>query len=444
MSLALQEGSIFADRYRVVRRIATGGMGAVYEVVHRETERHRALKVMLPHIVQSPEHRERFKREAKVAAYIKSEYIVDVFDAGIDEATGMPFLVMELLEGEELSARLARTGRLPPEEVLIYLHQTAMALDKTHQASIVHRDLKPQNLFLTAYEDGTPRIKVLDFGIAKILATGANGATTTTFGTPLYMSPEQFVTDTGLSPASDIFALGMIAYTLVVGRSYWSADTEQRKNVIAFALVASRGPQEPASVRAAERGVPLPPGFDAWFAKVTAFNPSARFPSATTAVAALAEVFGFPPPLIRTGNWQRFTGGALPQVPVPATPLPTPAGIANTGVPVRRGSSPLVWTAAFMGLLTVAGGFYLIRSSSSGPAAPMDRGSAAADAETSAAPAATGPPLAVASVASVAVPAAEPTASASAPKPTPSATSQTAPVQRPLGNPRRPRKYTRD
>src|SRR3954464_14118591 len=102
MSLALQEGSIFAGRYRVVRRIATGGMGAVYEVVHCETERHRALKVMLPHILQSAEHRERFKREAKVAAYIKSEYIVDVFDAGIDEPTGMPFLVMELLEGEEL------------------------------------------------------------------------------------------------------------------------------------------------------------------------------------------------------------------------------------------------------------------------------------------------------------------------------------------------------
>ena len=100
--------------------------------------------------------------------------------------------------------------------MITYLHQTALALDRTHKASIVHRDLKPQNLFLTAREDGVPHIKVLDFGIAKILAdTAAGGATTTTFGTPLYMAPEQFVTDSGITPAADIFALGMIVRALV-------------------------------------------------------------------------------------------------------------------------------------------------------------------------------------------------------------------------------------
>src|SRR5436190_17625264 len=106
MSISLHEGAIFAGRYRVVRLIAHGGMGAVYEAVHLETERRRALKVMLPHLFQSAEMRERFKREARVAAYVESEHIVDVSDAGVDEATETPFLVMELLRGEELGKRL--------------------------------------------------------------------------------------------------------------------------------------------------------------------------------------------------------------------------------------------------------------------------------------------------------------------------------------------------
>src|ERR1700730_2139947 len=136
----LQQNYIFANRYRIERIIASGGMGSVYEVVHLETERRRALKVMHPHIVQSPELRDRFKREAKVAAQIDSEFIVDVFDAGVDEATQMPFLVMELLKGEELGRRLERVGRFSPPEAVTYLWQTALALDKTHKASIVHRD----------------------------------------------------------------------------------------------------------------------------------------------------------------------------------------------------------------------------------------------------------------------------------------------------------------
>src|SRR5512132_1995102 len=170
MSAKLEEGSVFAGRYRVVRCLAEGGMGAVYEVIHLETDRRRALKVMHPHLFQSEEMRERFKREARIAAHVDSEYIVDVSDAGVDYATRMPFLVMELLRGEELGDRLKRMGRLPPEEVVLYMQQAAWALDRTHAASIVHRDLKPANLFLTTREDGTPRIKILDFGVAKLVA----------------------------------------------------------------------------------------------------------------------------------------------------------------------------------------------------------------------------------------------------------------------------------
>src|SRR4051812_37116554 len=159
MSANLEEGTVFASRYRVVRCLAQGGMGAVYEVVHLDTERRRALKVMHPHLFQSAEMRERFKREARVASQIESDFVVDVFDTGVDEATSTPFMVLELLRGEELGKRVKRLGRLSVDEVVSHLHQTALALDKMHRASIVHRDLKPGNLFLTEQEGAAPRIK---------------------------------------------------------------------------------------------------------------------------------------------------------------------------------------------------------------------------------------------------------------------------------------------
>src|SRR5262245_7883256 len=129
MHADLAEGTLFAGRYRLLGRIARGGMGTVYEAVHIETDRRRAIKMMHPHLFQSDEMRERFKREARIAAQIESEHIVDVTDAGVDEATGTPFLVMELLRGEDLGARLKRLGRLPPLEVLACMQQAAAALD---------------------------------------------------------------------------------------------------------------------------------------------------------------------------------------------------------------------------------------------------------------------------------------------------------------------------
>ncbi|WP_433927592.1 protein kinase [Sorangium cellulosum] len=293
MSTTLAEGTVFARRYRVVRLIASGAMGAVHEVVHLETERRRALKVMHAHLFQSEEMRERFKREARIAAHIESEHIVDVFDAGVDEATGMPFLVMELLRGEELGHRLQRVGRLPPDEAVTYLHQAALALDRTHAANIVHRDLKPANLFLSQREDGSFLVKILDFGVAKLVAEGATAAgATRSLGTPLYMAPEQFQVGKKLTGAADIHALGMMAFTLLVGLPYWDPEANEAGDVIAFAMLAIRGPQEPPVQRARAMGVALPPGFDAWFARATAVDPAARFRRATEAVQALGEAFG--------------------------------------------------------------------------------------------------------------------------------------------------------
>ncbi|WP_272428014.1 serine/threonine-protein kinase [Polyangium jinanense] len=393
MSSDLAAGSIFAGRYRVERRIAAGGMGAVYEVVHLETNRRRALKVMHANFVQSDDLRGRFRQEARVAAEIESEYIVDVFDAGIDDATGMPFLVMELLRGEELGKRIRHTGPLPPAEVVAYLHQTSLALEKTHRAHIVHRDLKPDNLFLCEREDGPPRIKVLDFGIAKIVAAGSTAAgATQSLGTPLYMAPEQFLMESSVSPATDIFALGMIAFTLLVGKAYWYEESRGGANVFAFAAQAALGPREPATARAARLGTSLPPTFDAWFARATARTPSERFPSATSAVRALAEAFGLPQPglasagMLPPGSISRpsfasqpfdvpimtlDTQATVPMAPrrgplpngadfgaatpvghagTPMGPVLTPLGSGMTAVPTGRRSPPTGLIAAGVGL----------------------------------------------------------------------------------------------
>jgi serine/threonine protein kinase len=341
-SSALPEGTVFAGRYRVVRTIAAGGMGTVYEVVHTETERRRALKVMHPHLFQSDEMRERFKREARIAGQVESEYIVDVSDAGVDEATQTPFIVMELLQGEDLGQRLKRLGRLPPAEVVTFLQQVGLALDRTHARSIVHRDLKPDNVFVTAREDGAPRVKILDFGVAKLVAEGAtSGGSTRSLGTPLYMSPEQFRIGSKLVGAADVYALGMMAYTLLVGQPYWATEARAAGDVIAFAMTVVQGPQESAVRRAAQSGVTLPPTFDAWFAKVAAPSPEDRYSSASEAVRALGAALAPAPAAARRPE----TAPARPAAPVPASapaadPDPGPRRAATVPLPPTQVARP--------------------------------------------------------------------------------------------------------
>jgi len=371
MAFGLQAGALFAGRYKVLGCIAAGGMGAVYEVLHLETERRRALKVMHPQMLHSADLRDRFMREARVAAKVESEFIVDVFDAGIDEATQMPFLVMELLKGEELGVRLKRQGRFSASEVVTYLQQTAMALDKTHKAMIVHRDLKPANIFLTQREDGQPLIKVLDFGVAKIIAeSGTASGPTQSLGTPLYMSPEQYNPAARLTGAADIYALGMVAYTLLVGKAYWAE--ESKGGVVTLALAATHGPREPASARAAQYGVPLPPAFDAWFARVTARDPAHRFPTATGAVAALATALGLPSPGASLApestkdpqSGVSSTPALTPQPPTP-TVAPTLTGTVVTGATHTRSRwSPMLAVALAAGGAVLGGAVFIgLRSS---------------------------------------------------------------------------------
>jgi serine/threonine protein kinase len=240
--------------------------------------------------------RQRFKLEATITADIVSEHIVETFDADVDAETGAPFLVMELLRGDDLANVLGARRRLEPREVVLILSQAARALDKTHAAGIVHRDLKPENIFLTYRDDGTPRVKLLDFGIAKVAASNGQGGKqqTINLGTPPYMSPEQIMGEGTIDHRADLYALAHIAYALLVGEPYWLEESRKLESLYTLLLRICEGAKEPASARARRYGASLPPAFDAWFQRATSVIVRNRFDRASELVLTLAEVLGVP------------------------------------------------------------------------------------------------------------------------------------------------------
>jgi serine/threonine-protein kinase len=282
-------------------------MGAVYEANDRETARRRALKTMLRSLAGDADMRARFRLEATVAARIESEHIVEVFDAGVDETTGQPFLVMELLRGESLAAIIKRRGRLGPEEAVHLLYQASLALDRTHAAGIVHRDLKPANLFVTFRDDGQPRLKLLDFGIAKVVAETTDARTTRSLGTPLYMAPEQIRGDGHIDGRADVYSLAHLAFTMLTGSPYWEAEAQRVGGGYGLLLKVMEGGAEPASARAAQLGVSLPAAIDAWFVRATALLPSDRFETASEVVDEFADALGIPRPGPRSAG-ERASG----------------------------------------------------------------------------------------------------------------------------------------
>jgi eukaryotic-like serine/threonine-protein kinase len=295
---AVRPGTTFADRYFVVRPIKAGGMGAVYEVQHVRTHKPHALKIMHPDVVAKKGAREKFEQEAYVGARIQSRHVVDVIDAGVDEATGLPYLVMELLVGSELAALVEREGKVDAKRLVPWLEQVARALDKAHARGIIHRDLKPENIFITKTEEGAAYVKVLDFGIAKMIEGAKTKEGTDETGTPLYMAPEQTARGQEIGPATDIWALAIVAYECLVGQTYWRA-----KSVAEFYRELLFDELALASVRAAEDGVRMPPGFDQWFFGCVNRDPTMRFKSATEAVRLLGEVFGIEPSANRSGSF---------------------------------------------------------------------------------------------------------------------------------------------
>lgn len=317
--------------------MGAGGMGAVYEVLHLTTERRRVLKTMLPMLLSDPDMRSRFKQEATITAGIESDHIVEVFDAGFDETQGLPFLVMEYLRGENLAGVLRAQGRLDAELVVTLLHQASLALERTHAAGIVHRDLKPENLFLTQRDDGSPRLKLLDFGIAKIVAQSANLNTTRSFGTPLYMSPEQVRGDGAIDGRADLYAVGQLAFTLLVGHAYWEQEAENTSGLYSLLLKVVEGASESATVRANRYGVALPLAFDEWFSQAIHRLPSGRFESGSELVERLSSALSLKRPraAVQTAPLLRPAGEAQPSAAPSSNPseailVPTLAAVSDT------------------------------------------------------------------------------------------------------------------
>ena len=333
-AFSLSKGAVFHDQYEVVRRIDSGAMGTVYEVLDRVTKRRRALKVMLARFVDNPEVIERFKREATVTADVVSEHVVETFDAGVDRETDLPFIVMELLRGEDLGKVVAR-GPVPAIDVVSLLMQASSAIDRMHAAGIIHRDLKPENLFITRRDDGSPRLKVLDFGIAKVVEKAAPSATSTrNMGTPVYMSPEQVMGSGNVGPPADLYAVGHLAFTMLVGQPYWLEDALAFETVYPLLLKIMTGASEAASVRALRaKGVTLPAGFDAWFAKATAHAPEDRFRSATASVLALATALDVPRPMLASWPLEQALGlhSDAHEAQAPTDPLDLRAGRESEG-----------------------------------------------------------------------------------------------------------------
>jgi eukaryotic-like serine/threonine-protein kinase len=275
---------VLAGRYRLISKLGEGGMGSVWRAEHLTLRTQVAIKLIDASIAESSEAVGRFQREAQAAAELRSTHIVQILDYGIDDGT--PFIAMELLQGESLSSRLERLGKLSPMSTADVLAQVADALCMAHDIGIVHRDLKPDNIFIVR-ERNNEVVKVLDFGIAKkvgALSAGSGVKTNTgaMLGTPYYMSPEQALGRTSIDNRTDIWSLGVIAHECLTGQRPFERETlGALLGAICYEPVPT--PSQNASV---------PPGFDEWFARTAARDPDARYSSAEEAALALRTICG--------------------------------------------------------------------------------------------------------------------------------------------------------
>ncbi len=383
----LEVGSLFAKDFRIVRPLREGGMGTVYVVQQISTGKERALKVMAPALASDPATRERFVLEARAGSRIESDHIVEVVTAGIDEGTGAPFLVMELLRGEELADAAARLGPMPLGDVAEVLSQIGHALEQAHAQGIVHRDLKPENVFLASSRrrDVAFTAKILDFGIAKLVEDSLQKTGTQPLGTPLFMAPEQTDRKGPIRPSTDVWALGLIAFKLLTGRDYWKADGSLAMLLREICV----DPLPFASARAAELAAfpvkagefpvaTLPPGFDAWFARAVNRDIDARFGDAGEAVRAFSELVTTDAPrgaLIAKTGPSVAEGGALSAT--------QPATSSTLARPSARRAGRAGPVAAVAGALIAVGGWAAYRMLGT-PQAPTSSARATTTAPSSA------------------------------------------------------------
>jgi serine/threonine-protein kinase len=302
----LEAGKLLDGRYRLEQRIGAGGAGEVWRARHVTLDSIVAVKVL--HVLSSHKEvaRKRFLQEARLTAQLRIRQAVQVHDFGFVEER--PFLVMELLEGETLKAMLAKKGRLPIRDTTIILRQAARALERAHALGIVHRDFKPDNVFVLLDEDGEPDVRVVDFGIAKLIGgfdedqeesegevpssdrdqllhfTRTGGV----LGTPYYMAPEQVQSNPNLGLEVDLWAFGVVAYECLTGHRPFGGDN---------AGLLFKAILESDHLPAHERVPDLPQGFAKWFRTACAPDPKRRFPDIRTAVGTLEDALGVLPVL---------------------------------------------------------------------------------------------------------------------------------------------------
>jgi eukaryotic-like serine/threonine-protein kinase len=277
------EARILRDRYELIEPIAKGGMGTVWRGRDRVLDRQVAIKVMSPALVEDERARNRFVREARAIAKLQSRHVVAVLDHGVHE--DLPFIVLELLHGEDLGARLRRLGPQSPQAILPWLVQLCEGLGAAHRAGIVHRDIKPSNLFM-ARSDGGESLKLVDFGVAKVAdAVQENTATGEMVGSVKYMAPEQIRAAKSIDARADLWAVGAVLYVALTGRAPFVGDSNG-----AVAVAVCTEPHLPPSKAAPSLGKQL----DAFFRTALAKAPADRFQSTqellTGFVGAMAEL----------------------------------------------------------------------------------------------------------------------------------------------------------
>jgi serine/threonine-protein kinase len=333
----VREGDVLAGKYRVERILGVGGMGVVVAAMHTELEQRVALKFLLPSAAQNPAVVARFSREARAAAKIKSEHVARVSDVGTMDS-GLPYIVMEYLDGYDLGQALDQHGRLVASMAVDYVLQACEAIAEAHAAGFVHRDLKPSNLFLAHRADGSDIIKVLDFGISKAVIAddpssvkpGQLTRTTDIFGSPMYMSPEQLKSSRDVDPRADIWAIGVILYELVSGKSPFDRPTVAET----FGAILYETPE-----RLRKLQPDCPEGLEAAIFRCFEKNAAARFQN----VAELAKAI-LPFADLATRHTVERTSRVLRRAGMKVDTVPPPAGGSGGLQPPVGASTRMGWT----------------------------------------------------------------------------------------------------
>ncbi len=317
--VAVAVGDLVAGKYRVERVLGQGGMGVVVAAMHEQLGQRVAIKMLLPSATTSPDSVARFTREARAAVKVRGEHVSRILDVG-ELPSGAPFIVMEYLEGKDLAETLVAEGPLAADVAVGYVLQACEALAEAHAAGIVHRDIKPSNVFVTRGPDGSPLIKVLDFGISKARVTGegaTKGLTTTSsfIGSPVYAPPEQLVAWRAVDGRADIWAIGTILYEALTGRTPFAGDTVMQ---IASSIFHSA----PEPLEKARPG--LPDGLSAVVLKCLEKRAEDRYPDVRELANALVPFS--PGAEASAARVARILGGSLP----PPSPLADTVPVASS------------------------------------------------------------------------------------------------------------------